>query len=126
MKVYIAGPMTNCVNNNFRAFDNARDILEMQGHTVVSPADLDREGGYDPYTGTQPRIVPDRRTCMKRDLPALLDCDVVVFLPSSGVSEGAKIERGVALYSNIPCHEFIEFIGVNPMFEDESVAWCPA
>tara|TARA_R100000458_G_C8190881_1_gene184624 strand:- start:325 stop:687 length:363 start_codon:yes stop_codon:yes gene_type:complete len=113
MKIYLAGPMTGLPYHNFPAFDNGKAILEMQGHEVVSPADLDREGGYDPFSGSG--TVPDRITCMKRDLPALLGCDIVVILPNSGSSEGVRLEKMVAKYCDIPCHNFSDFAGLTPL-----------
>jgi hypothetical protein len=46
---YVAGPMRGKQHFNFPAFDAARDYLEAQGFAVYSPADHDRELGFDPF-----------------------------------------------------------------------------
>lgn len=43
--VYISGPMRGLPEDNFPAFDKARDEFAMAGWTVISPADVDRIGG---------------------------------------------------------------------------------
>lgn len=43
MNLYLSGPMTGIPEFNFPLFDEIRDSLIAQGHTVASPADHDRE-----------------------------------------------------------------------------------
>ena len=50
MTIYIAGKMRGIPYYNFPAFDAARDRLRECGFSVVSPADLDRDVGFDPAT----------------------------------------------------------------------------
>lgn len=47
-KVYIAGKMRGVPYYNFPAFDAAKKRLEELGFEVFSPADMDRETGFDP------------------------------------------------------------------------------
>jgi hypothetical protein len=44
--VYIAGPMRGLLDNNFPAFDKAKDYLRSQNYNVISPADIDRWLGF--------------------------------------------------------------------------------
>ncbi|MHB1850453.1 MAG: DUF4406 domain-containing protein, partial [Acidimicrobiales bacterium] len=53
-RIYIAGPMRGVKDWNFPAFDAARDLLVAAGWEVVSPADLDRAGGFVETT----RVLP--------------------------------------------------------------------
>ena len=48
LTVYVAGPMRGKKFFNFPAFDDAKEDLESQGFSVISPADLDRAVGFDP------------------------------------------------------------------------------
>ena len=48
-KVYIAGPMRGKKLYNFPEFDRVGGILLSKGYKVYSPADLDREHGFDPW-----------------------------------------------------------------------------
>ena len=52
MHFYIAGPMRGIHLFNFPAFDAAKKYLSMNGHSVISPADIDQ------MTGTGMRSLP--------------------------------------------------------------------
>ena len=77
---------------NFPAFDRARDELIAQGHEPVSPADLDRENGFDPYDPVE----VDIRECLKRDCVALLGCDAIALMNGWEDSLGARAEAHLA------------------------------
>lgn len=94
MKLYLAGPMTGKPYYNFPAFDEAAGVLRALGHTVVSPADMDRAHGYDALQGGEPPFT--LRECLGWDLPELLTCDAVVVLPEWEQSRGAKMEVTLA------------------------------
>ena len=47
-KVYIAGPMRGRKLFNFPAFDAAKKEIGDMGCIALSPADLDREAGFNP------------------------------------------------------------------------------
>lgn len=70
---------------NFPAFDRAKAKLIAEGHTVVSPADLDRTRGQMPY-----------EAMLRDDLRYLLECDAIYMLRSWETSNGAKLEKYVA------------------------------
>lgn len=101
MKVYVAGPMRGRPFFNFPAFDAARDGLIAQGHEVVSPADLDRQIGFDPYTldpdwdwNTLPAHF-NLADAIARDLAAIQAVDAYWALPGWENSLGASAEIGV-------------------------------
>lgn len=86
---YIAGPMRGLPKWNFPAFDRAAAVLRARGVTCISPAELDREAGFDEH-GTEP---PDVRACIRRDLLAILDhCDTIALLPGWEDSRGCRVE----------------------------------
>lgn len=101
MIVYIAGPMRGHSIFNFPAFDSARDALNALGHTVISPADLDRAAGFDPQTGAEPTN-DELRGMLTRDMAAVLASDAVVLLPGWYTSLGADAEFHVAVAAGIP------------------------
>jgi hypothetical protein len=112
MKVYIAGRMRGIPFYNFPAFDAARDALQARGHTVISPADLDREHGFDAMTLPPDydwNRIPegfDLSACIRRDVDAVLRCDAVVFLPGDWTaSVGCKSEFAVARWAQKPVYQ---------------------
>jgi hypothetical protein len=102
--VYLAGKMTGLPNFGFGAFDAARDVLTAKGFKVISPADIDREIGFDPSVGTLDDF--DLPAAIRRDVDAILDCDAVVLLPGHETSKGATAERYVAKWAGIPCYTY--------------------
>ena len=100
MKIYLAGPMSGIQFYNFPAFDAAAARLRALGHSVVSPADLDREHGFDGMSGDPAPFT--HRDVMRWDLPAVLDADVVAVLPGWQASKGTAIELAVARGVGIP------------------------
>lgn len=47
MTLYLAGPMRGREQFNFPAFDLAATILRGLGYEVISPAEMDRDNGFD-------------------------------------------------------------------------------
>lgn len=86
---YVAGPMRNYENMNFPAFDQATDDLRYQGWTVISPAELDRDSGYD---GSRPPTDFELVEMFQRDLNAIDTVDTIVLLPGWRDSDGVKVE----------------------------------
>ena len=79
MRIYIAGPMTGYENYNFPAFDIARDRLKNLGHEPISPADMDRDLGYEPdAAGAIDNF--DYKAAIKRCCVAVCDADAVYLL----------------------------------------------
>jgi len=99
--IYIAGPMTGYPKFNFPAFDKARDILEPDWN-VISPADMDRDLGFDPDDG----IVTAEflRDAMRRDIDAVMHVDALYALAGWEQSKGASAEVALAEWRGIPVH----------------------
>jgi hypothetical protein len=86
--------MRGMVDNNFPAFDTKRDALKRKGWDVVSPADLDREIGFDPSTVD---VSDDfSQHAIRRDIEALLDCEAIYMMRDWEMSHGASIEHAIA------------------------------
>ncbi len=87
--LYVAGPMRGYALWNFPAFDDARDRLLGLGYSVISPADLDRERGFEEqmttFDGSGFAIA------MEYDIRAILIADGIYFLRGWEDSTGAKI-----------------------------------
>ena len=105
MKVYIAGPMRGIEFYNFPEFDRAKEDLIAEGMKVVSPADIDRENGHDPFKHPQghdwnqfPAELTLNST-IERDIAEVLNCDAIYMLNGWEDSNGAKAERAVAIWA---------------------------
>jgi hypothetical protein len=94
---------------NFPAFDALRDELNVgQSWEVVSPADIDREYGFDatkmPEDSDWYSIPPSagtREEIMRRDINALLTCRAIYMLPGWENSAGAKAELHLARWAGL-------------------------
>jgi hypothetical protein len=75
MHYYIAGPMRGYDQCNFPAFDRARDHIIGMGHVVTSPADLDRQIGFDPTAGKGDLDSFYFDAALSRDVNAILSVD---------------------------------------------------
>lgn len=100
--VYILGPMRGIRWFNFQAFDDMRDRLQIEHrHIAISPADIDRESGFDAYDLPQDydwNKIPDRldiKQIIKRDLEAIQRCTAYVCLDRWEKSTGAMAEKSV-------------------------------
>lgn len=99
---YIAGPMRGIRHYNFPAFDDAKALLTMDGHAVISPADIDRESGFDEKDfpdGWNWHDVPegfDMRKTAIRDIEAISACNTIYMLKGWEGSTGAKAELAFA------------------------------
>lgn len=85
MKIYLSGPMSGMMGLNFPAFHNAAASLRERGLEVVNPAEINTD------------VSADRSACLRRDIQALLDCDTIAMLPGWSKSEGATLERQIAI-----------------------------
>jgi len=94
VRIYLAGPMRGYPEYNFPTFDYAAKRLRQAGHEVVSPAELDRAVGVHEFTTLLPPGF--MRGAMKRDLPAICDCDAIVLLPGWERSSGVGVEKYLA------------------------------
>lgn len=84
---------------NFPAFDAYQAALERKGYTVISPANLDRENGFEPGHKVTPGLI---RQMILRDCEAICTVDEVVLMPGWEHSSGVKVEKALA-----------EFLGLN-------------
>jgi nucleoside 2-deoxyribosyltransferase len=104
--VYVAGPMRNYSYYNFPAFDSAKEFLESHGWTVLSPADMDREDGFDALEKDWPAdydwgLIPDGfdfQACVTRDIEAVRKCDAIYMLEGWTKSKGAMAEYALAVW----------------------------
>lgn len=107
MRVYIAGPMRGIPLYNFPAFDEAAEEIRLEGHTPVSPADIDRDHGFDPSSlpdGWDWNDLPDGlvlNEIIERDLAALRGCQAIFLLPGWRQSRGAVAEYHAALWQGL-------------------------
>jgi hypothetical protein len=93
--------MTGIPLLNAPAFNRAAAALREAGHEVVSPLELDVGAGIDPETIDVHNTTHLRRDAMSRDLPLLVACDDIAYLPGSHLSEGCRVEGVVARYLGI-------------------------
>lgn len=107
--IYIAGPMRGMPRFNFDAFDRARDQLVADGWDVISPADMDREHGFDvdgladdAADWWRPESLGfDLQAAIDRCLDAIAQCDAVYVLPGWRDSRGASAEVAVAKWRQL-------------------------
>ena len=103
-RAYVAGPMRGYSQCNFPAFDEAAAALRGLGWDPVSPADHDRETGFDPL-----RLVGcsdgellaegfDLSEALRWDLGVIMDrtTKAIVLLPGWQESRGVTLELAVA------------------------------
>ncbi len=79
-RIYLAGPMTGLPEFNYPAFHAEAERLRALGFEVVSPAEINPEGGT-------------WEECMRKDIAVLVTCDAVALLPGWENSRGAMIEN---------------------------------
>ena len=96
MKIYIAGPMSGLVNNNYPAFHAAAEGLRQAGYEVLNPADVDSQDSVTPMA--------DRTWdwYMRRTVRMLTEADGMALLPGWEKSTGARIERDLAPHFGMP------------------------
>ena len=97
--LYIAGPMRGYANHNFPAFYTAAHKWRKNPlvGTIINPAEMDEKEGYhnsSPILDSREHL----RSCMKRDLNAILEADALVMLHGWEKSDGARVEHALAVY----------------------------
>ena len=95
--IYLAGPMSGLPNFNHDAFNAAARALRATGAQVCNPA----ENGL-------PANAPWEQH-MRRDLRAMLLCDLIVLLPGWENSRGANLEVQIARALGIKIIPLAEF-----------------
>ena len=89
-KIYIAGAITN--NPDYiRQFTQAEDTLKKKGFEVLSPI----------RTQAANNCLPPK-FCLFDALELLKQADMVCFINDISASKGARIERDIAMYCDIP------------------------
>ena len=99
--IYIAGKMRNVKEFNFPAFDMAAEILREEGYIVFSPAERDRDNGFDPtpYDGTEDlsALGFSLNHALADDTAWIcLEADAVYMLDGWEDSSGARAEKALA------------------------------
>lgn len=109
--VYVAGPMRGYADFNFPAFDAARDFLKSAGHTVISPADMDRDldGG----------VIRPVDVYIDRDVAAIRRVTRLAVLPGWEHSTGAAAEFFLARWRGLP---ILNAITGSPLHPDAFMA----
>jgi Domain of unknown function (DUF6378)/Domain of unknown function (DUF4406) len=115
MIIYIAGPMRGYPRYNFDAFDAAQADLVKRGYEVISPAQMDRDVGFDPDCKEVSQTFLDEAMC--RDIEAIKKADGVALLPGWERSTGAQAEMWLARWRHIPVFLYPAMIRL----EDEDV-----
>lgn len=103
MKGYLAGPMRGVPLFNFPAFDKAAALLRSKGHVVVSPAEHDREIGFDETSEDLSGF--DMRAAILWDLAQVAVAECLWCLPGWHDSAGAKVEVALARFFGLPVFE---------------------
>lgn len=92
-RVYIAGPMRGYPKLNFPSFFAAEKEWRKRGWSVVNPAQMDLDEGYDPYKDDDVETNGiSFEVAMGRDLPAVASCHAIALLPGWEKSTGANTE----------------------------------
>lgn len=97
---------------NFPAFDDACARAKALGHDPVSPADMDREMGFD---GTQ-RIEDFKfnlKAAIIRDIIAVAGCDAIALLTGWEKSSGAKVELAAAKFLGLKILDARDYTPMN-------------
>jgi hypothetical protein len=95
---------------NFPAFDAATENLRSLGWGVFSPAERDREDGFNPVSDEAKPL----SQYMAIDLPEVCNADAVICLPGWKPSEGVNIEVFVALSLRKPVLEYPDLLPIKP------------
>ena len=100
---YIAGPMRGIKDFNFPAFDAVAKAARRNGYTIFSPAEHDRESGFDETQNDLEGF--DLKAALRWDIEAILKSDEILLLPNWRASSGVAIELVVARAIGIPVYE---------------------
>lgn len=91
LRLYLAGPMRGIPFYNFPEFDAGKELCRRLGIHVISPADMDRDTGFDP---NQELGGFDIHAAMRRDIAVVIDprTDGIVRLRGWEMSQGTAVE----------------------------------
>jgi len=114
--LYLAGKMRRMPYYNFPAFDRAAKAARLLGFEVISPAEIDRQMGFDPMTfdhpGARTGTIPlecfprhsTLRQIVRRDLHAVMRSQGVLVISGWNNSVGATAEVALALFLQLPIY----------------------
>lgn len=94
-RAYLAGPMRGYEHYNFPAFDAAAAVLRADGWEIFSPAEIDREIGFDEKSD-DPLPKGFLAEALRRDTIIIADVDNIILLPGWQESSGANYEMTIA------------------------------
>ncbi len=105
--IYIAGPMRGYPLYNFPAFDEARNVINSFNDSLaISPADIDRENGFDPDSDIE-FTAAMAKDAISRDIDILLHrADAIAVLPGWEGSKGATVEVALAEFLGLRVYRF--------------------
>jgi hypothetical protein len=120
MTIYLAGPMRGIPLFNFPAFDEAAERGRAMGHTIISPADLDRAAGFwltefppdQDWNDPGPEFCID--ACIRRDVEGVLASDAIAALPGWERSKGCAAELAIARWRSMPILDARTFEPLDP------------
>ncbi len=116
--VYLSGPMRGVEHFNFPAFDEARDRFKANMWLVISPADMDRDFGFDGMRDALPTNAEKRdgllRRMLFRDLDAILfgyantpPPTHIALLPGWEHSDGVSVELSLARFLGLGARDAV-------------------
>lgn len=105
---YLAGPMRGIAEFNFPLFIQAANEIRSWGWQVVSPAEHDLQGGFNPRLTVEEQDW-SLEDAFRWDVEQVLAADAVIVLPGWELSRGASIEVSVAHAIGVPVIEFETF-----------------
>ncbi len=107
--IYIAGPMRGRPRFNFPAFDRAAHLLRENGWLVISPAEMDRDFGFDetaPIDETSVAWQAFMRDARKRDIAAITERATAMYMLAGWrESAGARAEFALAEWLDLTIYE---------------------
>lgn len=109
-RVYIAGPMTGIPEFNFPAFHAAAADWRREGWEVTNPAEMDE--ALDGFNAKTDAAKPHEHY-MRRDLPALCNCDAIALLPGWERSKGCRNEVLVAKMCGLEFYDATTFVRIS-------------
>lgn len=97
-KYYLAGPMTGLPGFNYERFNSTTSTLRGFGFDIANPAEhkLPSNASYNDY--------------LKAGIKKMMDCDTVILLPGWENSNGARLERELAIKLNMDIIESEDFL----------------
>jgi len=118
MRIYLANKMRGMPLYNWPWFEAAAKVLRAKGHEVVNPTEIDEALGVVFVEFDTDHAITDVRLTEKydfasvigRDLAVVLSCDGIVLGPDWASSQGARMERCVAIDNGLAVFDGVESV----------------